>query len=108
MAVKKRAMNDEQVRPEQYEAIVRMLPSQIFSLLQDNGFIVPVEVSLIDAQGVVAWLRMDSYGDVRSLLDTSPSLPLRARLPIDVAVTDIVGSTWNASISAEDLPRVQR
>lgn len=99
-------MADEQVQPEQYEEIAGILVPQIWTLIQDDGFTPPIELSLTDADGhVVVWMQMDACGKFRSLLDTNPLLPLRGQFPVSVSVTDNRGNHWSASFNAPDLPR---
>lgn len=96
-------MDNEQVQSEQYEDIARILVPQIAILVQESGFIPPLEVLLTDTNShMVCCLQMSATGEFRSLHDRER--PLHARFPVNVTVTDKNGESWSTSLVAEDLP----
>jgi hypothetical protein len=97
------AVDDEQVLSEQDKEIARMLAPRIGALVQDNGFVPPLEVHLIDAYNhAVFCLQMDAQGFFRNLRDTGP--PIQLLFPINITVADKNGKTWSTSVAAADLP----
>jgi hypothetical protein len=103
LGVREEAMDFEQVQSEQYEEIARILVPQIATLVQESGFIPPLEVLLTDANShMVCCLQMNAAGAFRSLHDHERVL--RAHFPVDVTVIDKNGKTWSTSLVANDLP----
>jgi hypothetical protein len=79
-------VDTQQVEPQQYEELARILVQQIASLIGRDGFVPPVDVSLTDADGhMVSVLQMDAYGDFRDLRDRD--VPLQGRYPVTAAVS---------------------
>jgi hypothetical protein len=96
-------MDSKQVQSEQYEEIARILVPQIAALVQEGGFIPPLEVLLTDADShMVCCLQMNASGAFRSLHDHERVL--RAHFPVNVTVLDKNGKSWSTSLVADDLP----
>jgi hypothetical protein len=83
---------------ETFEDLARVLTPLVASLVTTEGYVPPLDVSIVDALNhLVVCMEMNSRGVFRHIADRAPML--RATLPMVITVTDSTGRTWKSPLT---------
>src|ERR1700687_2278351 len=82
-----------------FQDLEKLVTPLIAQLVGTNGFIPPLDVTLVDSLNhVVVSMEMNAQGVFRNIVDRDA--PLTATLPITATVTDSRSQSWTGSGSA--------
>ncbi len=83
---------------ETFEDLARVLTPLVASLVTTEGYVPPLDVSIVDALNhLVICMEMNSHGVFRNIADLHTAL--RPTLPMVITVTDSTGRTWKSPLT---------
>jgi hypothetical protein len=87
-----------EVEWETFEDLARVLTPLVASLVTTEGYVPPLDVSIVDALNhLVICMEMNSHGVFRNIADLHTAL--RPTLPMVITVTDSTGRTWKSPLT---------
>ncbi len=87
-----------EVEWETFEDLARVLTPLVASLVTTEGYVPPLDVSIVDAlNNLVICMELNSHGVFRNIANRDPAL--RPTLPMVITVTDSTGRTWKSPLT---------